>query len=58
MKSEKHDNETSFLPAEDLTNADVPAGVDRRAFMMRSAVLGAASVIAGLRRAGFTGAWL
>ena len=47
MKSEKHDNETSFLPAEDLTNADVPAGVDRRAFMMRSAVLGAASVIAG-----------
>jgi L-serine dehydratase len=47
MKSEKHDNETSFLPAEDLTNADIPAGVDRRAFMMRSAVLGAASVIAG-----------
>ena len=47
MKSEKHDNETSFLPAEDLINADVPAGVDRRAFMMRSAVLGAASVIAG-----------
>ena len=28
---------------------EVPAGVDRRTFMMRSAVVGAAAVISGLR---------
>jgi L-serine dehydratase len=47
MKSEKHDNETSWLAAEDVSPADMRAGVDRRAFMMRSAVIGAATVIAG-----------
>jgi L-serine dehydratase len=34
-----------FLP---LTPVEVPAGVDRRAFLMRSAVIGSAAVIAGL----------
>jgi L-serine dehydratase len=44
-KKKKPDNE-SLLPGE-VKDAEVPAGVDRRAFMMRSAVLGAAAVITG-----------
>jgi L-serine dehydratase len=48
MKSEKHDdNETALLPEGDLNPTDTPTGIDRRAFMMRSAVIGAATVIAG-----------
>jgi L-serine dehydratase len=47
MKSEGHAQETAFLSADDLIPADVPPGVDRRAFMMRSAVFGAAAVISG-----------
>ena len=47
MKSRETDQEellpteTAFVPAE------VPAGVDRRTFMMRSAVIGSAAVISG-----------
>src|SRR5262245_41178416 len=39
-------HDISLTPA-DLNAADVPPGVDRRAFMMRSAVVGAAAVISG-----------
>jgi Serine dehydratase alpha chain len=37
MKSELHDDDVSFVPERELNPADVPAGVDRRTFMMRSA---------------------
>jgi len=43
----KTDQDTSFPPMTDPHAVEVPAGVDRRAFLMRSAVVGAASVIAG-----------
>jgi L-serine dehydratase len=42
MSDEKHEE---LLP---LEPAEVPAGVDRRSFLMRSAVIGSAAVIAGL----------
>ena len=38
MKSEKDDE---LLPLEELRLDEAPAGVDRRAFMMRSALVGA-----------------
>jgi L-serine dehydratase len=44
MSSEK-DTNIEFLP--DVADRYVPAGVDRRAFMMRSAMIGAVSVLAG-----------
>ena len=37
----------ALLPESDLRAADPPAGIDRRAFMMRSAVVTAAAVITG-----------
>jgi L-serine dehydratase len=37
----------ALQPEPDLGLADLPSGVDRRAFMMRSAVVTAAAVIAG-----------
>jgi L-serine dehydratase len=40
-------DETSGLTIEVAANEELPAGVDRRTFMMRSAVLGAAAVISG-----------
>jgi L-serine dehydratase len=43
----KKDREGSFPPQMDLNSIEVPAGVDRRAFLMRTAVVGAASVIVG-----------
>ena len=43
--SEKHDSESIALP--NLTSIPVPDGMDRRAFMMRSAVVGAAAVTTG-----------
>jgi L-serine dehydratase len=46
MKSEeRHAKEVSQLP--ELDPATLPAGVDRRAFLMRSAVVGAVTVITG-----------
>src|SRR4051812_30395335 len=33
---------------EDVLSAEVPAGVDRRTFLMRSAVIGATGVITGI----------
>jgi L-serine dehydratase len=48
MKKAIGDDKTASLPGEEVLNtAGLPAGVDRRAFLMRSAVIGAASVIAG-----------
>jgi L-serine dehydratase len=47
MKSETHDRGTLSIPDLDVDPATAPAGVDRRAFMMRSAVVGAAAVISG-----------
>ena len=44
MKSEKNDE---LLPLEELRLDEAPAGVDRRAFMMRSALVGAVAVLNG-----------
>jgi L-serine dehydratase len=41
------DRDTSFPPMTDPNAIEVPAGFDRRAFLMRSAVVGAASVMTG-----------
>jgi len=47
MKSEKDDLDR-ILPTDDTNSApDIPPGVDRRAFMMRSAMVGAMAVITG-----------
>jgi L-serine dehydratase len=50
MKSEQIDLETALLSG-DLDPAEIPAGVDRRTFMMRSAVAGAAAVLTGCTQA-------
>jgi L-serine dehydratase len=47
MKPTRHDQSHHHLPVPDQNATEVPQGVDRRAFMMRSAVVGAAAVIAG-----------
>jgi L-serine dehydratase len=47
MKSENRRNKAVFLPAEELNVNQIPAGVDRRAFMMRSAIISSAAVITG-----------
>jgi hypothetical protein len=46
MKSKTTDD-TPFLPEAEITASDVPPGVDRRAFMMRSALFGATAVLTG-----------
>ncbi len=45
MKSEKRREKTEFLP--ELNASEIPAGVDRRAFLMRAAMIGSAAVMAG-----------
>jgi hypothetical protein len=45
--TERKDLEHFHVDAADLDTADILAGVDRREFMMRSAVIGATAVIAG-----------
>src|SRR6476646_8395768 len=52
MPSETDDQRVAFVPEQELDRADVPAGVDRRTFMMRSAVIGAAAVITGCSKSG------
>jgi len=47
MKSEDPGQKAFFLADGELTLPDVPPGVDRRTFMMRSAVIGSAAVITG-----------
>jgi L-serine dehydratase len=46
MEPENRDRGAS-LPDEDLRATEVPPGVDRRTFLMRSAVIGSAAVITG-----------
>ena len=48
----KTDRDNVFPPEMDPTEIEVPAGVDRRGFLMRSAVVGAAAVITGCSPAG------
>ena len=43
----KTDKPGALLPEVELEPAKVPPGVDRRTFMMRSAVIGSAAVITG-----------
>jgi L-serine dehydratase len=47
MSSDNRKNMKALLSAEELLSAEVPAGVDRRAFFMRSAAIGAAAVMTG-----------
>jgi L-serine dehydratase len=47
MEREQRDGEGLFRPGEVPDPKEAPAGVDRRVFMMRSAVIGAAAVITG-----------
>jgi L-serine dehydratase len=43
----RHKEDAMFEPGKELLDAVSPAGADRRAFLMRSAVVGAAAVIVG-----------
>ena len=47
MESDDRNGESVFLPDEELTSVEVPLGVDRRTFRMRTAVIGAATVMTG-----------
>jgi len=47
MKPEDPDQKAAILPDDGLISGEVPPGVDRRTFMMRSAVIGSAAVITG-----------
>src|SRR4051812_46307285 len=47
MKSENEGQDVGFVPEQELNSPDVPSGVDRRTFLMRSAVIGATAVITG-----------
>jgi L-serine dehydratase len=47
MKPQNPNAEPSIIPDPDLTTTELPPGIDRRAFMMRSALVGAVAVISG-----------
>jgi L-serine dehydratase len=47
MKSQDHRDKSVILPSEELNALEAPAGVDRRAFIMRSAAISAAAVMTG-----------
>jgi L-serine dehydratase len=47
MGSANRKDLTAFISADDLNPKDLPSGVDRRAFMMRSAVISSAAIITG-----------
>lgn len=47
MSLKKRQDKQVFMPPEELGTNDVPAGVDRRTFLMRYAVIGSAAVITG-----------
>jgi L-serine dehydratase len=47
MSRQEREGEINGLSAEGAPPADLPAGVDRRAFLMRSALIGATAVLAG-----------
>ena len=48
MTEKKHDQDDPLGRSEDVISAEVPTGVDRRTFFMRSAVIGATAVITGI----------
>ncbi len=48
MSEKKHDQDDPLGASDDVISAEVPAGVDRRTFFMRSAVIGATAVITGI----------
>jgi L-serine dehydratase len=47
MTSENQSHDGAFLPERELNDTEIPQGVDRRAFMMRSALIGATAVLTG-----------
>ena len=47
MKDEKSVRDVFLSLTEEITGYNIPPGVDRRAFLMRSAIIGSAAVIAG-----------
>src|ERR1051326_4425272 len=47
MRFEKGRDKQEFLAAGEVDPQDIPAGVDRRSFLMRSAVISSAALIAG-----------
>ena len=51
MSEEHNDKDDPLGSSEDLISAEVPAGVDRRKFIFRSAVISAAAVLNGCSRA-------
>ena len=48
MPENTHDQDDPLGSSEDVLSAEVPAGVDRRTFFMRSAVIGATVVMTGI----------
>ena len=48
MSENKPDQDDLLGHSDDVISADVPTGVDRRTFFMRSAVIGATAVITGI----------
>ena len=48
MSEKKHDQDDPLAKADDVLSPEVPTGVDRRTFFMRSAVIGATAVITGI----------
>ncbi len=47
MKFEDRGHDSSIVPEQELNPTGIPEGVDRRAFMMRSALIGATAVLTG-----------
>jgi hypothetical protein len=50
MSEKKHDRDDPLGSSNEAISAEVPAGVDRRKFIMRSAVISAAAVLNGCSR--------
>jgi L-serine dehydratase len=48
MSDNKHDQDDPLGTSDDVLDIEVPTGVDRRTFFMRSAVIGATAVITGI----------
>src|SRR5437899_12192962 len=51
MSEKNHDQDDPLDRSDDVISAEVPAGVDRRKFIFRSAVISAAAVMNGCSRA-------
>src|SRR5262245_10036649 len=48
MSEKIHDQDDPLGSSDDVISAEVPAGVDRRTFFMRSAVIGATAIMTGI----------